>query len=186
MVVHKQKMFTAGWSQVINLLFDEVMEHWDEEMWVRINGEKPDWKFINMDDFKRVPQMIPNALHGVLDGEEPIKQLTDDDGTGMTRDAKFDFTLNMGNGLPNDKMAMLQMFTEFAKVAFPDGPAITRKEFREFLRENLGIDLEDDQAPMMGQPPMGAPPMPQGMPPAPPPEMQQAPAQPMPEMIGGM
>lgn len=173
MVVHKNKMFTAAWSQVINLLFDEVMEHWDEEMWVRINGEKPDWKFINMGDFKNIPMMIPNALHGEVEGEEPIKQLTDELGTPMTRDAQYDFTLNMGNGLPNDKMTMLQMFTEFAKVAFPDGPAITRKEFRDFLRENLGIDLEEDQAPpMIGQPP-GAPPM-MG---APPPVPEQLPPQ---------
>ena len=163
MVVHKNKMFTAGWSEVLNLLFDEVMEHWDEETWIRINGDAPDWKFINPGDFKQVPMMIPNALHGVIDGEEPIKQLTDENGEGMTRDAQYDFTLNMGNGFPTDKTFMLQILSEFAKLAFPDGPAVTRAEIRKFLKEDVGLDLEDEPAPMQqpqlpgqipGQPPM--------------------------------
>lgn len=192
MVVHKNKMFSAGWSQVINLLFDEVMEHWDEEMWVRINGEKPDWKFISMADFKNVPVMIPNALAGVIPGEETIKQLTDEKGNGMTRDAQFDFTLNMGNGLPNDKMAMLSMFQQFAGLGFPDGPAITRSEFRNFLRDNIGLDLDDDQQqqppgapPMMGQPPGMTP---AGLPPEALAPMQPPgpPQQPMPQQMGRM
>lgn len=171
MVIHKQKMFAAGWSQVINLVFDEVMEHWDEEMWVRINGEAPDWKFIDMASFKKVPVMVPNALHGVIEGEDSIKQLTDEDGQPITRDAQFDFTLNMGNGLPNDKMAMLNMFMDLAKVSFPDGPAINRTEFRKFVRDNLGMDLEDEPPPMpQGMP--GQPPMP-GMPPQVPQGIQQ-------------
>lgn len=177
MVVHKNKMFSAGWSEVINLLFDEVLENWDEEMWIRINGDKPDWKFINPLDFRKIPMLIPNDLHGVTgpDGapmfpnEEPIKRLTDDKGNPMTRDAQFDFTLNMGNGFPNDKTFLLQILTEFAKVTFQDGPTITRAELRRFLRENVGIDLDDEQTMMPGQPPvlpqpMGAPQIPTQVP----------------------
>lgn len=173
MVIHKNKMFTAGWSQVINLLFDEIKENWDEEMWIRINGEKPDWKFMNMADFNQVPIMVPNSLHGVVEGEEAIKQLTDELGTPMTRDAQFDFTLNMGNGFPNDKTFMLQIITDMAKLTFPDGPTITRGELRKFLRENVGIDLEEEQKPptIPGQPP-GMPPGTPMMPPPQPPMTQ--------------
>lgn len=182
-VVHKNEMFKAGWSEILELLFDEIVMNWDEEMWIRIDGEHPDFQFINPQDFRNVPVMVPNALHGELEGEDAVKHLDDDDGVPMTRDAQFDFAINLGNGFPNDRAFMLQMFTDFANLAFPDGPPITRAEMRRYLREQVGMDLDDDQEtatvmpPVDGLPPMGQPapmvplpqeqpvPMPQGQPP---------------------
>jgi hypothetical protein len=182
-VVHKNEMFKAGWEDVLNLLFDEIMENWDSEMWIRIAGDKPDFKFINPTDFRRLPMMVPNAMYGQegFDDEEPIKQLKDENGEGMTREARYDFKLNLGNGFPNDRAFMLQMMTDFAKLTFPDGPAITRNEMRRFMREQVGMDLDDEndqsmQPPQMAEgmpPPMGAvppgsAPMPQPAPQIPP------------------
>lgn len=176
-VVHKNEMFKAGWSDVLEMLFDEVLTHWDEEMWIRIDGDKPDWEFVNPSQFRNVPKLIPNELHGELEGEESIKQLMDDDGLPMTRDAMYDFQLNMGNGFPNDRAFMLQMLTDFANMQFPNGPAISRTELRRFLREQVGLDLEDDQQgiqppidPITGmpmEPPGQAPMQPPMVPPAP-------------------
>ena len=185
-VVHKNEMFKVGWSQVLEMLFDEIITHWDEEMWVRIEGDKPDWKFVDPMAMRNIPKMIPNALHGVIEGEDSLKQLTDDEGLGMTRDAMYDFQLNMGNGFPNDRSFMLQMLTDFTKVQFPDGSAITRTELRRFLRDQVGLDLDDEQQMMGGQPPIDpmtgmpmAPGMPQGAPPMAPPMQPQLP----PEMM---
>jgi hypothetical protein len=99
----------------------------------------------------------------------------------MTREARYDFKLNLGNGFPNDRAFMLQMMTDFAKLTFPDGPAITRNEMRRFMREQVGMDLDDEndqsmQPPQMAEgmpPPMGAvppgsAPMPQPAPQIPP------------------
>lgn len=183
-VVHKNEMFKAGWSDVLELLFDEVMSNWDEDMWVRIDGEKPDWVFVSPSELRNVPKMVPNALHGVVDGEDSIKPLMDDDGVEMTREAMFDFQLNMGNGFPNDRSFMLQMLTDFARMSFPDGPAITRSELRRFLKEQVGIDLEDEEQlpPEQQGAPLGVPPG--MMPPA------HNPAQPLPpelvQMMGGV
>lgn len=191
-VVHKNEMFKAGWEDVLELLFDEIMENWDEEMWVRIDGDKPDWKFMNPQDFKNIPIMVPN----MMEGEEQIKQLTGDMGEGMTRSAQFDFKLNMGNGFPNDRAFMLQMMTDFAKLVFPDGPAITRNEMRRYMKDQIGMDLDEDQ--MQQQPEMGipgAPPMgmpaptglpPQALPMLPPVPMPQAPQQLPPELIAAL
>lgn len=210
MVVHKNKMFQAGWGQVLRLLFDEVLEHWDEEMWIRINGDRPDWRFYNMEEFKNVPVLIPNAMHGqtealgdvmsIQEEQPPIKQLTDDEGNPMVRDAQFDFSLNMGNGLPTDKASLLSMLSEFARLVFPDGPAITRAEFRRFLEENVGIDLDDEPTPEMMQQqamipggpqepeaPMMPPDQMQALPQAPPaPQMPEQPSQPAPQQMGVM
>jgi hypothetical protein len=132
----------------------------------------------------------------MMEGEEQIKQLTGDMGEGMTRSAQFDFKLNMGNGFPNDRAFMLQMMTDFAKLAFPDGPAITRNEMRRYMVDQIGMDLDDEQQGMGGQPPidpmtgmpMSAPPM--GMPPQAPqiaPPMQAQPQQQIPpELIAAL
>jgi hypothetical protein len=74
---------------------------------------------------------------------------------------------------------MLQMMTDFAKLSFPDGPAITRNEMRRFMREQVGMDLDDENdqnmqppegmpPPMGAVPPMGAAPIPQQAPQIPP------------------
>jgi hypothetical protein len=182
-VVHKNEMFKAGWSEVIELLFDEVLNHWDEGMWVRIDGDKPDFKFVEPGKMRDVPLYVPNKLYGELEGEEPVRKLTNDNGDEMKRDAQFDFQLNMGNGFPNDRAFMLQMLTDFANLHFPDGPAVTRVEMRRFLKEQVGLDLDDEeqmQSPM--QPPVN--PMAQGAmppaPPAPPPPPPMPPVQPVP------
>jgi hypothetical protein len=167
-VVHKNEMFKAGWADVLEMLFDEVITHWDEEMWIRIEGDKPDFQFVDPAKFRQIPRMVPNALHGEIEGEDSIKTLIDDNGDTMTRDAMFDFQINMGNGFPNDRSFMLQMLTDFANMQFPDGPAITRTEIRKFLKEQVGLDLEDEPAPEepqidpvtgqpIGQPPVGPP-----------------------------
>ncbi|MBB6672619.1 portal protein [Cohnella nanjingensis] len=200
-VIHKNEMLKNGWSKVLGLLFDEIMDNWDEEMWIRIDGEKPDFKFVNPADFKSIPILVPNAMHGEVEGEEPIKQLTDESGKVMTREAEYDFQLSLGNGLPYDKAFVFQTLLDMTKVSFPDGPAVTRTELRKFLRDQVGLDLEDqpegtqppEQPPMQpGMPPVGLPQgMPGPMPPqAPPPGMGQPPAQQIPPeilaMIGGV
>lgn len=186
-VVHKNEMFKAGWADVLEMLFDEVINNWDEEMWIRIDGDKPDWKFVSPEQFRKVPKMIPNALHGEIDGEDSIKSLLDDDGTEMTRDAMYDFQLNMGNGFPNDRSFMLQMLTDFANMQFPEGPAITRTEIRKFLKEQVGIDLEDEQQSNPNEQPQGMQPpidpatgMPVGAPQMTPPMEQPMPPQGLP------
>lgn len=182
-VVHKNEMFKSGWADVLELLFDEIMENWDEEMWVRVDGDKPDWKTIDPQDFHKIPKKIPNALYGVIEGEDPIKDLTDENGDPMMKDAQYDFQLNMGNGFPNDRAFMLQMMTDFANMAFPEGPAITRTEMRRYMRDQVGMDLDEDEQGMM-QPqidpmtgmPMGAPQgLPSMAPPMPAPQMQAPP-----------
>ncbi|MBB6694386.1 hypothetical protein H7B90_23600 [Cohnella xylanilytica] len=183
-VIHKNEMFKAGWSEVLELLFDEVMTHWDEEMWIRIDGEQPDYQFVNPAKFREIPMKIPNALHGEVEGEDSIKDLTDDNGIAMTREAQYDFQLNMGNGFPNDMSFMLQMMSEFAAMQFPDGPAITRHEIRKFLRERVGMDLDEDDVMETPQPPGMPQPAPMPGQPVPAPEPQPLPPNVMP--MGGV
>ena len=187
-VLHKARMWKQGWSRVLELLFDEVMEHWDEPMWVRINGDKPDYKFVDPTALRQVPIIVPDLDPS---SEDSIKQLTDlepltvdeepmfdADGAPMmrevpmTREAEFDLSLSIGDGLPSDKTFLYQTMIELSAKMIEGRPVISWQEFRNFLRENLGLHLEEDSTiplPMPpGLPPGAAPPgMP--MPAAPPP-----------------
>ncbi|MDR6555445.1 hypothetical protein [Paenibacillus qinlingensis] len=192
-VVHKAEMFKEGWSDVLELLFDEVLEHWDEEMWIRVDGDKPDWKFVNPKQLRAVPRMIPNALFGILPEQEAMVNLQDETGKEITRDAQFDLRLDMGNGFPNDKAFAFQMFLDISKISYPDGPLIGRDEMRDFLRNNVGIPLKENnsrgqQEMLQQQMMMGQPPPQPGMQPemSAPPPMQPAMVDPMNQQVQAM
>lgn len=175
-VIHKAKQWKQGWSKVLHLLYDEAVK-WDEPMWVRINGDKPDYKFIDPTKLSKVPVMVPDMT--AQSGEDTIKPLTDTqpvmDGENpmldelgqpimqtvdMTRDAEFDLKLNIGDGFPNDKVFQYQMMQDNGKIIIEGKPVITWQEYRDFLRDQVGVQLGSDEA--------VTPPMPPGMPGAPP------------------
>lgn len=176
-VVHKAKMWKQGWSKVLELLYDEMITNWEEPMWVRITGTNPDFKFIDPTQLKNVPIMIPNLnaneeeetikqlddIQPMMDGEEP---LLDDMGqprmqvVPMTREAEFDLKLNIGDGLPSDTVFQYESMQANAKLIIEGKPVVTWQEYRDFLRQTVGMKLGDDQSVM--------PPMPPGMPGQPP------------------
>jgi hypothetical protein len=198
-VIHKTQQLKLGWAKVLELLYDDMILHWDEGMWIRINGNEPDFKFIDPSKLRNVPIMVPNMAQ--MDGEDSIKQLMGtepvmDELTGqpmidpqtgapmermtepMTREAEFDLKLNLGNGFPNDKLFVYQTLSEWAKMLVEGKPVVSWQELRNYLRGNVGLPLDSDASivnPMM--PPMGAPGLPRapmgGIPtPSPVPQLQ--------------
>lgn len=165
-VIHKAKMFKEGWSEVLELLFDEVAENWDEEMWIRIDGDEPDYHFVNPAEFRDRPIMIPNDINDeesslvqlmdieTIEDEENGETITNE--TPMTRDAQFDFSLNIGDGLPTDKAFIYQSLLDLSRISYPEGPLVHYKEMREYLRNQLGLPLDSDDDQEM-TPPQGAP-----------------------------
>lgn len=191
-VVHKARMWKQGWSKVLELLYDEMVDNWDEPMWIKVDGREDDpYKFIEPAALQNVPIMVPNLSQ--VEGEDRVKQLYDTEpvmdgeipmmdemgmpmqrSVPMTREAKFTLSLNIGDGLPNDKTYQYQMMQENAKVVIEGKPAITWAEYRQFLRDVAGAKLDNDKEALdQLQPPMmpGAPPqlqlMPGGVPNAP-------------------
>jgi hypothetical protein len=191
-VVHKARMWKQGWSKVLELLYDEMVSHWEEPMWIKVDGRQDDpYKFINPQALQNVPVMVPNL--NPMEGEDNVKQLHDvqpamdgenpvldeqgqpvNNSAPMTREARFTITLNIGDGLPNDKTYQYQMMQDNAKLVIGGKPAITWEEYRKFMRDTVGAKLEDDQTAMQQLAPP-APPMPMGapgMPPGAPPNLQ--------------
>lgn len=142
-VVHKAEMFKLGWKQVLELLMDEIMENWDEEMWVRIEGKEPDFKFINPTQLKQVPIKIP--VIQPMNSEDTVKDLTDEQGQPMTREAQFDINLSLGNGLPSDKAFIYQTILDLSKAVIEGKSLITWSELRKYLRNEIGLPLDSDE-----------------------------------------
>lgn len=171
-VVHKMEMLKQGWRNILYLLYDEVMTHWDEGMWVRVNGSKPDFKFIDPTKLKNVPIMVPNLEATEDNGMDTIKELQDEKGMVMTREAEFDISISLGTGLPTDKAFVYQTLLDLAKLIVEGKPVISWQELRDYLRNNVGLPLESDEQfnqPNPGMPVPGGvipPPMP-GQPPIP-------------------
>lgn len=175
--IHKKEMLKAGFKEVLNLLYDEMVENWDNEMWIRIEGKVPDYKFYDPRKLKGIPQMIPNEMYGDVDNDpEGIQSehiaLTDEKGKEMTRDAEFDLNLSIGDGMPSDKAFIFDMITDLSKMQVEGKPVVFWSELREYLREEVGMPLknenelmQDQEQPMQQGAPQG---MPQGMPPMPP------------------
>lgn len=164
MVLHKARMWKEGWSKVLELLYDEMIDKWEEPIWVRINGDKPDYEFVDPMSLRNVPVMVPNL--SPMEGEDSIKQLMtapepmmigdepmlDELGQPMiqsprpmTRDAEFDLELTIGDGLPSDKVFMYQTFIDLSNKMIEGRPVVSWQEFRTFMRDNIGIPLESDE-----------------------------------------
>lgn len=186
-VLHKAKMWKQGWSKVLELLYDEMITKWDEPVWIRINGDAPDYEFIEPQKLRNVPVMVPNL--SPMEGEDSIKQLMGDpepmmngeepmldeynqpimQSLPMTREAEFDLKLNIGDGLPSDKVFMYQTFIEMSNKVIEGKPVVSWQEFRRYMRDNIGIPLSSDeqiqQDLMQSMMPPGMPQAPPNMPP---------------------
>lgn len=173
-VLHKMEMLKQGWTRILELLYDEMVTNWDEGMWIRINGDTPDFKFLDPSKLKNVPIMVPNM--SPLEGEDTIKELLDESMQPMTREAEFDLKLSLGNGLPTDKAFVYQTLLDLAKLVVEGKPVISWQEIRNYLRTQVGLPLEsDDQFNQMmpGMPgAMTQPPGAGGLPPTIPPQLQ--------------
>jgi hypothetical protein len=187
-VIHKFETMKQGWSRVLGLLYDEMVTHWKEGMWIRINGRAPDFRFIDPSKLSNVPIMVPN-LENESGGDtlKPLMgtEMVTDPETGlsfermtepMTRSAEFDLKLNIGNGLPTDKAFIYQTLLDLAKLQVEGRPVISWQELRDYLRQEVSLPLHSDEAmmqqipgmpgmPVPGAAPMGQVPKPATLPP---------------------
>ncbi|MNT59542.1 hypothetical protein D3C72_1970630 [compost metagenome] len=98
----------------------------------------------------------------------------------MTRDAQYDFQLNIGDGLPSDKAFIYQSLLDLLGAH-----VVTPEEVRDYVRNQLGLPLKDTPNPQEQPQPQMMPEAQQPMPEQPqqqlPPEimamLQQAQAQ---------
>ena len=77
-------------------------------------------------------------------------QVEDENGQKETRKIEYDLEISVGAGLPNNKAYRYQV----TRQAYVD-KAISKLEYRNYLRKNLGMDLQEYPETMQEQQELG-------------------------------
>ena len=168
-------------GDALNYALGLCMEYWNAAKAFRVADNDDEFEWIDTRQFKSIPEMIPSSSEFIAnwsknnpDEEKPkYMQLEYDEETeegtskkGATKQIELDVIVNIGEGLPNNKIALYNMVLSLAQVALPDEmgqpkPLIGIKQFRQMVNSYLGIKIdeeaEDEQAMAQMQQQMMAP-----------------------------
>ena len=146
MIEHKKALLQETLSEVFEYAIDLALLNWNTTMLFRITGKngEDDFESFNPDILNHVPVMIeadsdyrneyrknnPNAK------PEDYRYMQADD--GETRAIMYDLNVTVGAGLPNNKAYRYSI----VRQSYAD-KAITKKEYRNYLIKQLGLNLQE-------------------------------------------
>ena len=160
MIDHKKGLLQETLSEVFEYSLELALLNWNTTMLFRITGENGEDTFseFNPDSLNRVPVMIEsdtdyrneyisnwqkrnpngNPLTDLDPEEYKYMQVEDKKGNKETRKIQYDLEITVGAGLPNNKVYRYQI----VRQSYID-KAISRLEYRKFLRRQAGLDLQE-------------------------------------------
>lgn len=146
MIEHKKALLQETLSEVFEYAIDLALLNWNTTMLFRITGKngEDDFESFNPDILNHVPVMIeadsdyrkeyrknnPNAK------PEDYRYMQADD--GETRPIMYDLNVTVGAGLPNNRAYRYSI----VRQSYED-KAITKKEYRNYLIKQLGLNLQE-------------------------------------------
>ena len=146
MIEHKKALLQETLSEVFEYAIDLALLNWNTTMLFRITGKngEDDFESFNPDILNHVPVMIeadsdyrneyrknnPNAK------PEDYRYMQADD--GETRAIMYDLNVTIGAGLPNNRAYRYSI----VRQSYAD-KAITKKEYRNYLIKQLGLNLQE-------------------------------------------
>ena len=150
---HKKAMLQETLVEVCRYILDLMMENYTEAKVFRIDEDKGDYAWVDFRQLNNIPVVVPadqsfrkEFLKNNPDKEEPKwMQLTDEEGQGITKSVELDIEINIGAGLPKNKAFLYQMAEKLSGVAVEGKSLVSWSEMRNFLRDFLGLPLEDDK-----------------------------------------
>lgn len=183
-------------GDALNYSLGLCMEFWTVAKAFRVADNDEDFEWIDTRQLKNIPEMIPSsnefvdnfkAVNPNAEETPEYMQLTVD-GEGATKQIELDVIVNIGEGIPNNKIALYNMVLSLSQIVLPDETTgqpralISLQQFRKMVDEYLGIKISDNDEDMnaymqlqqerdmllqqQGQMPQGGPQMqPQGQPP---------------------
>lgn len=150
-----------------------MMEFWPAAKAVRISEESDDTEWVDARQLKNIPAMIPTdstyekqwtAAHP----DKPLPQYmqleSEKDGKPQTKKAIFDIQVSIGEGVPSNKMALLNIILSLSKMVLPDEitgqpkSLLSYQQVQRLVEDIIGIPivkLVPEAEKMMGAP-MGA------------------------------
>ena len=146
MIEHKKGLLQETLSDVFEYAIELALLNWNTTMLFRIAGKngEDDFESFNPDLLNRVPVMIEsdteyrnNYLKKNPDAKpEDYKYMQSD--KGETRKIMFDLNVTVGAGLPNNRAYRYSI----VRQAYAD-KAISKKEYRNYLTKQLGLNIQE-------------------------------------------
>lgn len=146
MIEHKKGLLQETLSDLFEYTIELALLNWNTTMLFRITGKngEDDFTSFNPDVLNRVPVMMESDTEYRKEylekhpeaNEEDYKYMQADD--GETRKVMFDLSVSVGAGLPNNRAYRYSL----VRQAYAD-KAITKKEYRNYLVKQLGLNITE-------------------------------------------
>lgn len=145
MIEHKKGLLQETLGEVFEYTIELALLNWDSEMTFRITGKNGEETF---EDFNPgTLNSIPLLMQANTDFRNEYKKNNPDANPkdyeymqveNETRKIKYDLRVTVGAGMPNNKAFRYNIVSEsYAKQA------ITKREYRKYLIDNLGLNVPE-------------------------------------------
>lgn len=145
MIEHKKGLLQETLSNVFEYAIELALLNWNTIMLFKITGKngEDDFTTFNPDMLNRVPVMIESDTKYRNKYKEQHPDAKPDEYKFMqadneTRKIKFDLSVTVGAGLPNNRAYRYSI----VKQAYAD-KAISKKEYRNYLIKQLGLNIQE-------------------------------------------
>lgn len=132
-----------------------MMEFWPAGKAIRITEESDDIEWVDARHLKNIPAMIPTDTNyenqwKAANPTKPVPQfmqLVSKDGKPQTKKAMFDIQVSIGEGLPTNKMALLNVILSLSKMVLPDEitgqprSLLSYQQVQKVIEDIIGIPI---------------------------------------------
>ena len=151
---HKKLMLQETLTELCEYALDLMMENYTEAKAFRIDENKEDYTWIDFRQLNNVPVLMP-ATEGYSQqfrtGNPGAPSPEWEQVGEETKSVDLDIDISIGAGLPKNKAFLWQMLESLSKIVVAQQPVLSWQEFRNFIKDYLGIPLEDDQQALQQQ-----------------------------------
>ena len=162
-VTDKQTDISRMLSDVLEYSLGMCLQFWTAEKAFRIanvdDETKREYAWINPNNLKNVPIKVPSTeqyrkdfIVGNPEGKVPRTMiLTDSNGKDMVKNIELDVLVSIGEGMPNNKMAMYQMVLSLSQLQVLDSSTgqprslFTYSQVKDMMEDILGINIKEDE-----------------------------------------
>lgn len=141
-----------------------MMEFWPAGKAVRITEESEEIEWVDARHLKAIPAMIPSDTNfskrwTAAHPDKPVPQfmqLVNKNGEAQTRKAMFDIQVSIGEGVPTNKMALLNVILSMSKMVLPDEVTgqprslLSYQQVQKMIEDIMGIPLSQIVPPSEG------------------------------------
>ena len=151
-------------GDALNYSLGLCMEFWTAAKAFRVADNDEDFEWVDTRQLASIPEMIPASSDYISNFRETnpnneetpeymqleVEDETTGESTGATKQIELDVIVNIGEGLPNNKVALYNMVLSLSQIALPDEmtgepkPLIGFRQFRKMVETYLGIKIEEE------------------------------------------